>query len=52
MDVKNDRKSISSAIHKISKLTKENPFEIRDFKKTYISKSPSNQIIGILKNIV
>ena len=52
IDVKNDLKSISNAIHKICNLPKENLYEITEFKKSYISKSPSKQIIEFLKSIV
>ena len=52
IDVKNDLKSISNAIYKISKIPEDNPFDIEEFKKSHVSKSPSNQIIKFLKNIV
>ena len=51
IDVKNDHKSISNAIHQISKLPKENLYDIREFKDFYISKSPSNQIIKFLMQL-
>ena len=52
IDVKNDNKSISEAIHKISKLPKGNLYGIKEFRKSYITKSPSNQIIKLLKSII
>ena len=52
IDVKNDLKSISNAIYKISKIPEDNPFDIEEFKKSHVSKSPSKQIIKFLKNIV
>ena len=50
IDVKNDYASISHAIDQIFKLQKGNQFNLEEFKKSYISKSPSDQIIQFLED--
>ena len=50
IDVKNDYASISHAIDQIFKFPKENQFNLEEFKKSYISKSPSDQIIQFLED--
>ena len=50
IDVKNDYASISHAIDQIFKFPKVNPFNLEEFKKSHISKSPSDQIIQFLED--
>ena len=51
VDVQHDYKSIFNAINNIDKLPKRKQYDIKEFKKNYIAKSPSNKIINFLKNI-
>ena len=50
IDVKNEDIWIYNATNKISKLPKENLYEIIEFKKILYSKSTYNQIIKFLKS--
>ena len=50
IDAKSDYKSISRAIDQIFKFPKGNTFNLEEFKKSYISKSPSDKIIQFLED--
>ena len=51
IDVKDDHKSILNAIYNIDKSPRKK-YDIEEFKKNYISKSPTYQIIDCLKNFL
>ncbi len=52
IDVENDYKSIFKAINYIDKLPMKKEYNINQFKKNYIKKSPSSKIINFLKEII
>ena len=52
IDVENDYDSIFNGIYNIDKSPNLKKYDIAEFKKNYISKSPSNKIINLIKNIL
>ena len=52
IDVDNDYESIFNAIYNIDKFHQIEEYDFREFKKNYITKSPSKKIIKFLKSML